>query len=75
VLRYVDETRLAEAWKQYVRHAVPAAAILLSAGFFFSVISPDATRPSAFVYLAFAGAVVLGVALLALGVGLLRART
>ena len=48
------------------------AAILLPAGFFLSVASPDARAPSPLIYLAFAGAVVLAVALITVGVGLLR---
>ena len=42
--------------------------------FFFSVLSPQATHPNALIYLAYVGALVLGTALLALGVGLLRPR-
>jgi len=71
-LRYVDEARLSEGWKNYVRSAIPGAAILLPAAFFFSVLSPEATRPNGFIYLAYPGAVILALGLLALGVGLLR---
>jgi hypothetical protein len=73
-LRYVDEARLSELWKRYVRISIPLAAILLPAAFFFSVISPKATAPNPFIYLAYIGAVELAVGLLVLGVGLLRAR-
>ena len=71
-LRYVDEARLSEGWKRYVRSSIPSAAIFLPAGFFFSVLSPHATAPNGFIYLAYAGAVVLAVGLLALGIGLVR---
>jgi len=71
-LRYVDEARLSEGWKRYVRSSIPSAAIFLPAGFFFSVLSPHATAPNGFIYLAYAGAIVLAVGLLALGVGLVR---
>jgi hypothetical protein len=71
-LRYVDEARLSDGWKQYVRFAIPSAAIFLPAGFFFSVLSAHATAPNAFIYLAYVGAIVLAVGLLALGVGLLK---
>jgi len=71
-LRYVDEARLSEGWKNYVRSAIPGATILLPAAFFFSVLSPEATRPNGFIYLAYPGAVILALGLLALGVGLLR---
>jgi len=72
VLRYVDEAELPGSWKQFVRSAIPSAAIFLPAGFFFSVLSPKATEPSALIYLAFVGAVVLASGLITLGVGLLK---
>jgi uncharacterized membrane protein len=74
VLRYVDETGLSEGTRWYVRLAVPAAAVLLPIAFFLSVLSPDATRPTPLVYLAYVGAVLLVTGLLILGIGLLRAR-
>lgn len=73
-LRYVDETNLPGWVRGVVREAVPLAAILLPAGFFLSVLSPDATEPNAFIYLAYVGAVSLSIGLLGLGLGLLRAR-
>jgi hypothetical protein len=38
-----------------VRSSIPSAAILLPAAFFFSVLSPHATAPNSFIYLAYAG--------------------
>ncbi len=73
-LRYVDEATLSERMKHVVRHAIPAAAILLPAAFFLSVLSPGATEPNALINLAYVGFAVLSVGLLALGVGLLRNR-
>lgn len=72
VLRYVDEANLSSRLKGVVRHTVPAAAILLPAAFFLSVLSPDATEPNALINLAYLGAASLVVGLLALGVGLVR---
>jgi hypothetical protein len=72
-LGYVDDAKLSSNWKRYVRVSIPSAAIFLPAAFFFSVLSPQATAPNGFIYLAFVGAVVLAVGLVALGVGLLRA--
>ncbi len=69
---YVDEANLSDASKWIVRHFVPLAAIFLPAAFFFSVLSPDATEPNAFIYFAYIGAVVLAVGLVLLGVGLVR---
>ena len=55
-----------------VRIGVPLAAILISAGFFFSVLAPTTTQASGAVSLIYAGAVILAVAVVALGIGLLR---
>jgi len=74
VLQYVDEIELSEGAKQFVRSAIPSAAILLPAGFFFSVLSPKATEPSAIIYAAFAGAIILAAGLVTLGVGLLKTK-
>ena len=73
-LRYVDEAKLSEGWKSLVRHAIPAAAILLPAAFFLSILDPEATEPNGLIYLAYAGAVVLAAGLVVLGVGLIRRR-
>lgn len=72
VLRYVDEAALSDRWKWFVRLTAPVSAILLPLAFFLSVLSPQATAPSAIIYLAYAGAVLLGVGLLVLGIGLVR---
>jgi hypothetical protein len=72
ILRYVDEARLSAGWRWVARHSAPAAAILLPVAFFFSVLTPDATRPNAVIYLAYVGAGILIVGLLVLGIGLLR---
>lgn len=71
-LRYVDEAALPGSLKTVARHAIPAAAILLPAAFFLSVLSPEATEPNAMIYLAYVGAVSLAAGLLILGVGLIR---
>ena len=74
-IRYVDEAALTDRAKGVVRHAIPASAILLPVAFFFSVLSPDATQPNNAIYLAYAGAVVLAIGLIILGVGLIRSRS
>jgi hypothetical protein len=56
----------------FVRIGVPLAAILISAGFFFSVLPPTATQASGVVSLIYAGAVILAVGVVTLGIGLLR---
>ena len=74
VLRYVDDTNLAERARWFVRLSIPAAAILLPIAFFLSVLGEDVAEPSALVNLAYLGAVLLVGGLLTLGVGLLRVR-
>ena len=71
-LRYVDEANLPGRLKSFTRHSIPAAAVLLPAAFFLSVLSPDATEPNAMIYLAFVGAVLLASGVLVLGIGLIR---
>jgi hypothetical protein len=73
-LRYVDETNLGDRARWFARLAIPAAALLLPAAFFLSVLSPDATEPNGLIFLAYVGAAVLVAGLLTLGVGLVRAR-
>jgi hypothetical protein len=57
----------------FVRVGVPLAAILISGGFFFSVLSPTANQANGAVYLIYVGALVLAVAVVSLGIGLLKA--
>jgi hypothetical protein len=56
----------------FVRIGVPLSAILISAGFFFSMLPPTATQPSGAVSLIYVGAVVLALSVLTLAVGLIR---
>ncbi|HKH62913.1 MAG TPA: hypothetical protein VKA49_18860 [Flavitalea sp.] len=71
-LRYVDETSLSATWKSVVRYTIPSSALLLPAGFFFSVLKPGATQPNGMIYLAFVGALILAIGIVALGIGLIR---
>jgi hypothetical protein len=54
------------------RIGIPLAAILIPAGFFFSVLSPTATEVGGAVALIYAGALFLAVGVVTLGIGLLR---
>src|SRR5437016_37936 len=56
----------------FVRIGVPLSAILISAGFFFSVLPPTATQASGAVSLIYVGAVILACGVVSLGIGLLR---
>ena len=71
-LRYVDEAALSKRLKGFVRLSIPSAAILIPAGFFLSVLRPDATEPNVLIALAYVGALVLAGGVVVLGVGLLR---
>jgi hypothetical protein len=71
-LRYVDEAILSDGLKWFVRLSLPSAAILLPAGFFLSVLTPDATKPNALINLAYLGALSLAAGVVVLGVGLVR---
>jgi hypothetical protein len=53
--------------------AIPAAAILVSAGFFLSSAGRERTGPNRFIVLLYAGMVSLALGAVALGVGLLSA--
>jgi hypothetical protein len=55
-----------------VRIGLPLAAILISSGFFFSMLPPTASEASGAVSLIYAGAVILALAVVTLGMGLLR---
>jgi Ni,Fe-hydrogenase I cytochrome b subunit len=57
----------------FVRIGVPLAAILISAGFFFSVLPPTVTQAGGAVSLIYVGAVVLAISVISLGIGLVRA--
>jgi predicted DNA repair protein MutK len=54
------------------RHSILAAAVLLPAALFLSVLSPEATEPNAMIYLAYVGAGSLAFGVLVLGIGLVR---
>jgi hypothetical protein len=74
VLRYVDEARLSDVAKWFVRVSAPSSAIFLPVAFFVSVLSPEAREPNGFIYLAYVGALVLAAGVVTLGVGLLKTR-
>jgi hypothetical protein len=73
MLRYVDEAALGAGWKWVARLGAPVAAILVPAAFFLSTLSPTASAPTALLRLAYPGAAALAIAVLTLGVGLIRA--
>jgi len=68
-----DAAVLPPAVLWFVRIGIPLAAILISSGFFFSVLPPNATQAGGAVSLIYAGALILAVGVVTLGIGLLRA--
>lgn len=67
-----DSALLPSSLVWFVRIGVPVSAILISAGFFFSMLPPAATQPTRAVGLIYAGAVVLATSVITLAVGLIR---
>jgi len=72
VLRYVDETSLRGGWLWLARTGVPIAALLMPAGFFLSIVSPEATEPNMLIGLVPLGGAFLVAGVLTAGVGLVR---
>ncbi len=68
----VDAAVLPSTLVWVVRIGVPLSAILISAGFFFSMLPPTATQPNGAISLIYVGAVILAVSVLTLAVGLIR---
>lgn len=71
---YVDAAGLSGPAGWLARSGVAAAAILMPAGFFLSVLGRDVQRPNRLIVLLWAGAAILVAGVLTLGVGLLLAR-
>nr|CEL17813.1 hypothetical protein [Kibdelosporangium sp. MJ126-NF4] len=68
-----DSTRLDGTLAFFARQGVAGAAILVPAGFFFSVIGRGVTKPNGFVVLIYLGMLSLAAGVVSLGVGLLSA--
>lgn len=69
---FVDSAVLPAPLVWFVRIGVPLSAILISAGFFVSMLPPAAAEPSGAIGLIYAGAVILGIAVITLAIGLFR---
>jgi len=69
---FVEHAALGPGFAWLVRIGVPLAAILMPLGFFLSVsFTPD--RPNKWIWSLYAGALVLAVSVVVLGIGLIRA--
>ncbi len=70
---YVDQTPLSDGLKSLVRVTLLLAPILVSLGFFLSVLSPKAERPNGLINLIYLAALLLAVGVVTLGIGLFQA--
>jgi hypothetical protein len=70
---YVDQTPLSAGLKTLVRVTLLVAPILVSLGFFLSVVSPKAERPNGLINLIYLAALLLAVGVVTLGIGLFQA--
>jgi hypothetical protein len=70
---YVDATDLSGGVAWLGRSGVPVAALLIPGGFFFSVLRRGAEKPNHFVWLLYAGVVLLAAGVVTTGIGLLAA--
>ncbi|THV32168.1 hypothetical protein [Glycomyces paridis] len=68
-----DATALTGFWGWTARAAIPAAAVLMSGGFFAAMAGKGRTRPNRAIALVFVGAASLAAGVATLGVGLLTA--
>lgn len=68
----VDHSSLNPLGKWWVRIAFPTAALLISGGFFFSAIGDGIQEPNAWIYVLYAGIILLALSMILLGLGLIR---
>jgi len=68
-----DNAALSGPLTWVVRACIPASALLISGGFFFSVIGKDVARPNGLIGLIYIGIILLAAGLITLGIGLLKA--
>jgi hypothetical protein len=69
---YADGLALSNTVGLIARLGAPCAAILMTPGFFLSVASPDARKPNGLIGQVYAGALLLAVSMILLGVLLVR---
>ena len=70
---FVDAADMTGLAEQIARNGVAFAAILMSAGFFFSSMGKGATKPNGFIALVYVGTVSLALGVAFLGFGLITA--
>jgi hypothetical protein len=72
-LLYVDASGITDPLASLARSGIPLAAILMPAGFFFSSMGADRSRPNGLIWILYAGTASLAIGAVALGIGLLMA--
>jgi hypothetical protein len=74
ICQMLVETAMLPGWLIWIaRLGAPSAAILMPLGFFLSTASSRVTEPTRVIRLVYAGAIILAIGILVLGVGLMRA--
>lgn len=73
ILTVIDQTNLHGIWLNLARIAVPAAALLMPAGFFFSVMGRNPQQPNHGIWLLWLGAACLTAGLITVGIALIMA--
>ena len=74
ICQLLADTAMLPGWLIWItRLSAPSAAILMPLGFFLSTASPRVTEPTRMIWLVYAGAIILAIGILVLGVGLIRA--
>lgn len=69
---FIDHVSLSEGFKWFTRIAFPAAAILISFGFFAAAMGKNVTKPTDLINVLYFGVFVLILALLTTGIGLTK---
>lgn len=67
-----DYATLPLLWIWIARIGIPLAAILMSGGFFAAAAGKGVTKPNKMIAMVFAGATILAVSMITLGVGLIK---
>jgi hypothetical protein len=74
ICQLLADVAILPGWLIWIaRLGAPCAAILMPVGFFVSAASPRVTEPTRMIWFVYAGALILALAVLVLGVGLIRA--
>lgn len=69
---FIDQASLTNRWKWLARIAFPAAAIVISLGFFMSALGDQITKPNSLIFILYTGIAILVLGLVTLGIGLVR---